>query len=434
METNTSIFKCLNGYSTRLNDVPAAIKYITDSHKTNEALVSYQYLSRDSPEESWEVYKSPKATRKDERLFQHGIICPKKIKRHENVSVEDLAKVAEFVMREYEEYPLITAIHTNHKNRPHLHFLVNPFNWVTKKKLQSSPKDFHAFRHRLNSFFHELGIAPVGKANPKDGSQQDDLKSLPDEESFKLGNNTNAYNVLGIANAYDYSEVASIYDDLDTDNMYDEPTIMQYGNGGRNMNFNNNTCEKCGATVTNKELAYSQSRYRQTLCYKCQDHNINKGSSNYGNPNAYPFNQEDMTLSATVEYAPLTQQQPVGTYIQPSHQQAEYVQQPLAQQQKVDYTDLYDIQKPPIDAPLTYPPDGNYIFYGFAGIQVSNGEIKHKEFVGFCVDERGYLIPVDTTKCQKNTLYALLAPLHQSFFEEKEPEHVQGYFSHSKRN
>lgn len=167
-----SILKMIGSQSSRLKTPADAIKYIFNQSKTESDLCNSHFLIAEHPLTSWNTI--PFNQTQTSRLFIHGVLSPaEKDEEKGTNATEDkgfdkkrFQKLAQNLMKALTPYPTLTAIHTKHKGRPHIHFLIHPTNVKSKKKWQQSPQELKVFKSTVNKCLTELGFAPIPVLSP----------------------------------------------------------------------------------------------------------------------------------------------------------------------------------------------------------------------------------------------------------------------------
>lgn len=157
----STIFKMIGSQSSRLKTANEAIDYIFSPSKTDKELCDGRCLLASHPHESWQAHpfnQTPHA-----RLFIHAILSP--IRKIENdvteFDEEAFVGLAEDLRNCIDSYPTLTAIHTKHKGRPHIHLLIHPTNMKTGKKWQQSKNDLKILKETIDKLLVKRGFAPI---------------------------------------------------------------------------------------------------------------------------------------------------------------------------------------------------------------------------------------------------------------------------------
>lgn len=175
----TSIFKMIGAQSARLKTPNEAIEYIFNKKKTAPDLCSDQYLNLNDPLGSWSVH--PMHNTEKERLFLHALLCP----YGDHIpSTNELKEIVKGLMKVFDEYPIFSAIHTDHPSSPHIHVLIHPRNILTDKVWQQSPNDLKYQKEVISSILTNFGLYGILPQNQCASNQAE--TNLKDDISFDL--------------------------------------------------------------------------------------------------------------------------------------------------------------------------------------------------------------------------------------------------------
>lgn len=162
MSKLTSIFKMIGAQSSRLKTVDAAIQYIFNQKKSSPSLWSEQYLDIDSPLESWNAH--PMHNTDKERKFLHAILCP----YGDYIPTQkDMREIVNGLFTVFDGHPLLTAIHTDHPQSPHIHVLIHPRNISTNKVWQQSPQKLKDQKVLITDILESMGLYGITLTNKK---------------------------------------------------------------------------------------------------------------------------------------------------------------------------------------------------------------------------------------------------------------------------
>ena len=154
----SSIFKMIGCQSSRLKTVDDAIQYIFNKEKSDPSLWNEQYLDIDSPVAAWKTHPMHNTTM--ERKFIHALLCPY---GNHIPSQSDMKIIVKELFKIFDEYPLLTAIHTDHFKSPHIHMLIQPRNILTNKVWQQTPQDLKEQKRSLTVILESLGLYGIGQ-------------------------------------------------------------------------------------------------------------------------------------------------------------------------------------------------------------------------------------------------------------------------------
>ena len=175
----TSIFKMIGAQSARLKTPNKAIDYIFNKKKTSPNLCSDQYLDLNDPLRAWSVH--PMHNTEKERLFLHAMLCP----YGDHIpSTNELKKIVTSLMEVFDEYPIFSAIHTDHPASPHIHILIHPRNILTDKVWQQSPSDLKYQKEVISSILTNIGLSGILPHNQCASTQAETI--LRDDIRFDL--------------------------------------------------------------------------------------------------------------------------------------------------------------------------------------------------------------------------------------------------------
>lgn len=191
----STIFKMIGSQSSRLKTANEAIDYIFSPSKTDKELCDGRCLLASHPHESWQAHpfnQTPHA-----RLFIHAILSP--IRKFENDVTEfdetAFIRLAEDLRNCIDSYPTLTAIHTKHKGRPHIHLLIHPTNMKTGKKWQQSKNDLKILKETINKLLVKRGFVPILFYTTE---EQVDVKHHLEENTECVPNNSWGMDIVDI--------------------------------------------------------------------------------------------------------------------------------------------------------------------------------------------------------------------------------------------
>lgn len=173
----SSIFKMIGCQSSRLKTVDDAIKYIFNKEKSDPSLWNEQYLDIDSPVAAWKTHPMHNTTM--ERKFIHALLCPY---GNHIPSQSDMKIIVKELFKIFDEYPLLTAIHTDHFKSPHIHMLIQPRNILTNKVWQQTPQDLKEQKRSLTVILESLGLYGIGQHKHLNQSTSD-VERAPNPDS-----------------------------------------------------------------------------------------------------------------------------------------------------------------------------------------------------------------------------------------------------------
>lgn len=173
----SSIFKMIGCQSSRLKTVDDAIKYIFNKEKSDPSLWNEQYLDIDSPVAAWKTHPMHNTTM--ERKFIHALLCPY---GNHIPSQSDMKIIVKELFKIFDEYPILTAIHTDHFKSPHIHMLIQPRNILTNKVWQQTPQDLKEQKRSLTVILESLGLYGIGQHKHLNQSTSD-VERAPNPDS-----------------------------------------------------------------------------------------------------------------------------------------------------------------------------------------------------------------------------------------------------------
>ena len=240
----STIFKMIGSQSSRLKTANEAIDYIFNPSKTDKELCDGRCLLASHPHESWQAHpfnQTPHA-----RLFIHAILSP--IRKFENDVTEfdeaAFVGLAEDLRNCIDSYPTLTAIHTKHKGRPHIHLLIHPTNMKTGKKWQQSKNDLKILKETINKLLVKRGFVPILFYATK---EQVDVKHHLEENTECVPNNSWDMDIVDIT----VEETNTVIGQIDSpfkglftvENLPSEEVDGNHENifGLKQLNFNKHT-------------------------------------------------------------------------------------------------------------------------------------------------------------------------------------------------
>lgn len=164
-----AIARWINYKHTSIEGFEKAWKYITGSHSSKLAFQKYHGLRETTPvidlESIEERYKSDLSG----RIYKHFII---------SFGEPDLAstlafKALEDIMKKYDDYPYVFAVHDNIPKRIHGHCIMGTRNIKTGKKFEQSPGEFKNFNAHINKILKDMDL-PLLRGTKVDAAEEGD--------------------------------------------------------------------------------------------------------------------------------------------------------------------------------------------------------------------------------------------------------------------
>lgn len=173
--------------SSRLKTVDDAIQYIFNPKKGNPSLWDEQYLDINSPVAAWKTHPMHNTTM--ERKFIHALLCPY---GNHIPSQSDMKIIVKKIFKVFSEYPLLTAIHTDHFKSPHIHMLIHPRNILTNKVWQQTSQNLKEQKRSLTVTLKSLGLYGISQDQHTNQSTSD-IKQDTKADSCITTTNDNRY-------------------------------------------------------------------------------------------------------------------------------------------------------------------------------------------------------------------------------------------------